>query len=69
MPGAIVTGLQGHLSEDELRGLDWNETGGTPVPGPGPAHATDPRQYPAAATPYNEILMRHQPPRMPAIST
>ncbi|MGE5286753.1 MAG: SDR family NAD(P)-dependent oxidoreductase [Micromonosporaceae bacterium] len=35
MPGAISTGLQAHLSEDELRGLGWTESGGTLVPGPG----------------------------------
>jgi len=35
MPGAISTGLQSHLSGDELRRLGWTEQGGTLVPGPG----------------------------------
>jgi NAD(P)-dependent dehydrogenase (short-subunit alcohol dehydrogenase family) len=35
MPGAISTGLQSRLSDEELRGIGWTESDGTLVPGPG----------------------------------
>jgi NAD(P)-dependent dehydrogenase (short-subunit alcohol dehydrogenase family) len=34
MPGAVATGLQGHLSHEQLQSLGWVDLGGTLAPGP-----------------------------------